>query len=255
MARIKWTKQLAMTEALKYNTRVEFDKNSYGYEWLRRRGYLDEACEHMKPILRMWNEEKAGKEALKYNIRKDFMVGSKGAYEYLRTRRLLDKYCKHMKPVVHWDKESVFKLALKYTSRNKFQRENAGAYDWLATNNLKEKAMAHMLSNNELRFKGTKEQSGVYILKNKGKVVYVGRSLTCVNSRLVAHCRDKEDDFDEVDVFLIKNLADVAILEIYLICRYSPKLNVDSTSKYIPTLCINDYENSIDTKLNFKEIW
>ena len=160
-----------------------------------------------------------------------------------------------MTAVARWTKDEVFALAKGYTSRNKFQRDNTGAYSWLESNNLKREAMAHMLSHNEARFKGTKGNSGVYLLKRRGVVVYVGRSLTCVNSRLIAHCRDKEEDFDEVKVLLIKNIADVAILEVYLICRHSPKLNVDSMSNYIPTLSIANYECSVDTKLNFKEIW
>ena len=255
MARIKWSKELATQEALKYTTKAEFSKNSYGYEWLRSRELLEDACKHMTGSLRYWDEESAAKEALQYIIRKDFMAGSKGAYEYLRTRKLLDKHCTHMVDVIKWTKEKAFKLASKYTARNKFQRDNQGAYNWLVVNNLRDEAMSHMVSHNEARFKGTKGKSGVYTLLNKGVIVYVGRSLTCVNSRLIAHCRDKENDFDEVNVLLISNIADVAILEIYLICRHSPKFNVDSISKHIPTLCINDYDSSVDTKLNFKEIW
>ena len=78
MARIKWSKKLATEEALKFTSKAEFAKNSYGYTWLQRRGYLEEACTHMLGSLKYWSEEKAAKEALKYSIRKDFMAGSKG---------------------------------------------------------------------------------------------------------------------------------------------------------------------------------
>jgi len=254
MARTKWTKELAETEALKYNSRKEFDKASYGYEWLRRRGWLDNACKHMALKLTKWSEKLASKEALQYVVRKDFMVGSKGAYEYLRTRNLLDKYCTHMNTVVRWSKDKVFKLALTYTSRNKFQRENTGAYSWLETNNLKEEALSHILSHNEVRFTGTKNHTGIYILKANGKPVYIGKSLSCISNRLNSHYSDKHGSFDEVEVWLIGNTADISILEMYLITRHKPQFNVDSNTKQIPTICINNVEQYVDTVLHFKDI-
>jgi len=192
MARIKWTRDLAFSEALKYNSKKEFEKNSYGYEWLRKRGLLNTACSHMTGGLQRWSEESAAIEAQKYTIRKDFMEGSKGAYEYLRQRKLLDKYCDHMKSVVRWDKDKAFEIARNYTSRNKFQRENLGAYDWLLKNGLKDEALSHMLNHNEARFKGTKGEKGLYILKKKSKIVYIGKSLACISNRLNSHYNDKK---------------------------------------------------------------
>lgn len=254
MARIKWTKKLAETEALKYKTKNEFDKASYGYEWLRRRGLLDNACKHMTSILTYWSEESAAAEALKYTVRKDFMKSSKGAYEYLRIRKLLDSYCTHMQDVIKWDKDAVFKLALKYTSRNTFQRENAGAYDWLRTNDLLKEATSHMLSHNESRFKGTKNTTGIYILKNNNKVVYIGKSLSCISNRLNSHYNDKRGEFNEVEVWQLSNTADISILEMYLITRYKPVLNVEAVTSQIPTICINNIEQYVDNISHFKDI-
>ena len=46
--KIYWTKEKCHEEALKYNKRSEFKKNSGGYGAALRKGWLDEICSHMK---------------------------------------------------------------------------------------------------------------------------------------------------------------------------------------------------------------
>lgn len=49
MNRVKWTKEKCKEEALMYETRLEFMKNSrLAYSAAQRRGWLSEICEHMK---------------------------------------------------------------------------------------------------------------------------------------------------------------------------------------------------------------
>ena len=46
--RIKWTKELANIESIKYNTRTEFQKKSNNaYSAALRNKWLDEICGHM----------------------------------------------------------------------------------------------------------------------------------------------------------------------------------------------------------------
>ena len=50
----QWTKEKVLREALKYHKRIDFMKKSGGaYNAAKRNGYLEEACKHMKTILKM----------------------------------------------------------------------------------------------------------------------------------------------------------------------------------------------------------
>lgn len=52
MNRVKWTKEKCKEEALMYETRLEFMKNSrLAYSAAQRRGWLSEICEHMQLML------------------------------------------------------------------------------------------------------------------------------------------------------------------------------------------------------------
>ena len=62
----------------------------------------------------------------------------------------------------------------------------------------------------------------VYMLKNKGEVVYIGKSKS-VTKRINTHCADK--DFDESFICLCKNELEVDRLENHLIKKLEPKYN------------------------------
>lgn len=67
-----------------------------------------------------------------------------------------------------------------------------------------------------------RRDSAVYLLKNRGKVVYVGMSLALL-SRLGKHCTSAFV-FDEIDVVPISKKY-VSWLETELIARHMPKYN------------------------------
>jgi uncharacterized protein (DUF2132 family)/predicted GIY-YIG superfamily endonuclease len=49
MGRIKWTDEMLHSDALKYNHRSDWQKNSSGYQIADRRNLLDSCCQHMVP--------------------------------------------------------------------------------------------------------------------------------------------------------------------------------------------------------------
>lgn len=92
-------------EALKYNSRGEFQKSSL-YHVALRRDILDEVCSHMpkridqsgenSPTFK-WSFEEIKMEALKYNSRSEFAEGNNNAYAVACKRGIIDGVCSHMK--------------------------------------------------------------------------------------------------------------------------------------------------------------
>ena len=96
----KWaSKEVCQKEALKYNTRTEFQRGCDGaYTYALKHGFLDEICGHMELVhVIKWNSKEAcHKEALKYNTRKEFQEECGGAYTYALKHDFLDEICNHM---------------------------------------------------------------------------------------------------------------------------------------------------------------
>lgn len=84
-----WTYERAKDEALKYNTKGDFEKNSSScYRVARENGWINEICNHTVK----WNKEKSSLEAKKYNRRIDFQKGCKGAYSASLKNKWLDEF-------------------------------------------------------------------------------------------------------------------------------------------------------------------
>ena len=81
--------------------------------------------------------------------------------------------------------------------------------------------------------------SGIYILKNDNKIVYVGKSECDVLGRVKHHHRTKDKTFNQVTIYKIDNKSDIRIAEIVLIVNLKPEFNKDGISDDIPTLGLN----------------
>ena len=67
---------------------------------------------------------------------------------------------------------------------------------------------------------------GIYILYKEDKIVYVGKSSVNIEGRVKHHTMSK--DFDKAELYNIPNMSDVNIIELYMIAKFKPILNVDS---------------------------
>lgn len=98
---IIWNKETCRIEALKYNSRVVFQKKGgSAYNVAHASGWISDICQHMhRPANSniLWNKETCKIEALKYETRKDFNKESKGAYLTAHKLGILDDICSHMK--------------------------------------------------------------------------------------------------------------------------------------------------------------
>jgi len=98
-----WNHENSKKEALKYKTKTELRKCSYGaYKYLFDNKLLNSDCSHMKEIKKpngYWNYENCYIEALKYESKKDFIKKSVSSYNSARKNKWLDEICIHMKPL------------------------------------------------------------------------------------------------------------------------------------------------------------
>lgn len=102
----KWHEDILRKEALKYNTRSQFQLLSTGaYKSARRRGLLDEICGHMEPydskkmsrIKTVWTKDRILEAAKTCKYRSEFKEKFNTAYIGARRMKILSKCCKHMK--------------------------------------------------------------------------------------------------------------------------------------------------------------
>ena len=129
--RIKRTNEELCEEALKYDTKSEFQKGSNtSYQAAVKRGILDEICTHMKPMCIYRSDETLQIIASTFNTRGEFQHGNQPAYAVAFRRGILDIICAHMKPIfTYWDFDLANCEAQKYTSRLEFQNNSKNAYN------------------------------------------------------------------------------------------------------------------------------
>jgi predicted GIY-YIG superfamily endonuclease len=94
---VKWDYDSGKKEALKYKTKSEFRKGSYGaYQSSYKNGWLDEFCSDMIEIRKprgYWNiKDNCRIEALKYNTKVEFSKGSSRAYNSSWKNGWLDEF-------------------------------------------------------------------------------------------------------------------------------------------------------------------
>ena len=144
--KMKWSKETALAEALKYSTMQEFKKGGGGaYNFLIYRKLLNVCCSHMKRPNEIWTKKTARVEALKYDNINDFRKYSKGAYSFIKYRGYMDELCPHLDLTnIMWTKEMIHVAALKYHTRGEFQAKDRKAYFAAAHRNILDEVCSHM---------------------------------------------------------------------------------------------------------------
>lgn len=179
-----WTYEICKEEALKYETRNEFHKNSRGaYDVCHQNDWMDDLCSHMKDgykiaadNIRIWTYETCMEEALKYEFRNDFHKNSRGAYDACQKNGWMNEFCSHMKDGVKiaiennriWTYDICKEEALKYETKTEFYTNCRSAYSACHINGWIDELCSHMriCGNNYLRF--------VYAFEFEDNHVYIG---------------------------------------------------------------------------------
>lgn len=178
----KWSnKDVCHKEALKYQTRSEFQYKSNGaYTYAMRHYFLDEICNHMKNHHEIkWNSKEAcAKEALKYKRRIDFARDSNSAYTYALKHGFLDEICSHMTFYGILSKE-------KELARIKYVRKNIVITDeeWEKIEILLENVSSTKTSSNRLQ-----RHRCIYACEFEDNHVYIGLANN-LRQRILQHLR------------------------------------------------------------------
>ena len=137
-------------EALKYNKKSDFQKNSRSaYASAIKNNWLDQICQHMIQIKKpngFWNFEKCQEEALKFTTRTNFIKNSNGAYDAAYKNNWVDEICQHMTSF-KWTFDECKEEALKYKMRKEFQMNSSGAYHAAHANGWIDEICEHMHKN------------------------------------------------------------------------------------------------------------
>ena len=122
----KWNKDTVKEEALKYNTKIEFQtSNQSAYNAAKRLGILDDVTKHM--IKRFFiNEEYTKKVAKQCKTIAEFLKNYQGAYVFAKKNNIFDEVTEHMEGKKNlWDKESIINEAKKYNSYYDFKSSSS----------------------------------------------------------------------------------------------------------------------------------
>ena len=110
----KYTKRQCREIALLYNDKTVFrENNTYFYNYISKRGWIEELCAHMvqhKMKNGYWTKERCAEEASKYKKRKDFQENCPSAHSSAFKNGWLDEICSHMSyneyEPIKWTKEN-----------------------------------------------------------------------------------------------------------------------------------------------------
>lgn len=130
-----WTKDKCHTEALKCNSRSEFEiKSPSAYKYSIKNNWIDDICSHMvfyKKPKKYWTFDKCKIEALKYRITSDFKSKAQSAYMVAKENKWLDVITQHMTkrlPPNYWNEEACLIESLKYDTKCSFRINSSSAY-------------------------------------------------------------------------------------------------------------------------------
>ena len=142
----KWTNEAIIEDALKYNTRTEWAKNSSSaYERARHNDILEECCQHMTQLRHKWSDEEIIEDAKKYNTRYEWQQKSK-SYTIAKTRRgLIDVCTAHMIPLHKtWTIDNIKQEAFKFNSKGQWSSNSPSSYMAAIRQNIVNECCSHM---------------------------------------------------------------------------------------------------------------
>lgn len=112
-SRRKWTRELCHEEALKYETRWDFQKFSTNeYSAAKNHGWLGDICSHMESPIKSpgyWTKEKCIEEAKKYKSRNEFKTNATYPYKIMTINGWTEEVCAHIPTIVYkkWEKSNA----------------------------------------------------------------------------------------------------------------------------------------------------
>jgi len=139
-----WTLERCKEDALKYNSKTEWQNNSTAYTYALKNGWREECCAHMKNRKPngYWTLERCKEDALKYNSKMEWRKNSTGCDEATRNR-WMEECCSHMELNKKWTLETCKEEALTHNTRGDWKKSGLG-YDAAIKNGWYEECCKHM---------------------------------------------------------------------------------------------------------------
>lgn len=199
-----WTKELCNTEALKYNSRSDFELgNLSAYHISKTNNWLDEICSHMIVDVSdcFWTKQRCRIEASKYPKKSHFCYYAEKAYKISIKNDWIDDICKHMigdddeRFLTLTDKEKCFNEALKYSSMREFFEKSIVIFEKCKDNKWFAEACKHMPTHTLPAGYWTKERCGVEAKKYKTITDFRANAKGAYNRIL-------ENKWNELDIHL-----------------------------------------------------
>jgi predicted GIY-YIG superfamily endonuclease len=144
--RENWTERKLKDEALKFQHRNDFKKESpKAYDRARKLKLLEVICVHMTPQRETWTVKMIQEEAKKYTRRIDFQKFSPKAYDAARHHGILNKVCNHMiSERIQWNDKLVIEEARKFNSKKEFKQNSIVAYRYACEKKMIKEITSHM---------------------------------------------------------------------------------------------------------------
>jgi len=145
-ARTRWTDEMLIADASRFETRGEWQRESKGaYLSASRRGLLDVCCAGMRQAYTSWTDEMLIADAARFSTRTEWARESGSAYMAATRRDILDVCCAGMRSLrTDWTDEMLIEDASRFSTRSEWRRESRAAYQAAQRRNLVDVCCAGM---------------------------------------------------------------------------------------------------------------
>lgn len=137
--RLKWTKEVCISEAKKYATIKEWQIGSAGsYQAAFKKNWLEECSGHMDRLLHKknhWTLPSCFEDAQQYKTKSEWQQAKRSGYSVAAKSGWIEKCTAHMEPDGRktvgqrlWTKEKCMELAKTCNSRAEFKKASGSAY-------------------------------------------------------------------------------------------------------------------------------
>lgn len=176
--------------ALTFKTRGELrSKASSEYQWLRRNGLIDQACQHMERVHRSLSDDDIAAIAAKYSHRTGLKLGDQSVYNAAKKRGILDRVCAHMSGDRYriLSDEQIAELAARFDTRTEFARNDNGAYQTATKRGILDAICAHMDGRKTRRLSDSEilEIASTFKARNDFKIGDFGAYTTAIRRGLI----------------------------------------------------------------------
>ena len=147
-----WTKERCLEEALKYDSRSEWQKkSSSSYNASKQNGWFDECVAHMVVFfisVDSWLKETCIEEARKYETKTKWLKTNNSSYKAAKKNGWFDECTAHMiqtqKPAGYWTKEKCLEEALMFNIKEEWKKNGRHSYAAALRNGWYGECTAHM---------------------------------------------------------------------------------------------------------------